>query len=502
MGKWKSEREKKLQRMLIPLNLIICIICAVAIVTLFITPFVSFDVGKVLRDEGVMAFVDEKVDNIIGDTIEGTDQEDIDYKPVVAVLVKQILGKAEGEVSISGIGAFHVLTGSGDKTQMVMDDLLFGEDALATSLINSIVDGVAEIFETDEGKALLEDALVSTMTQGVIKSVDDETVVDALTKENVKELVGIFKDLGNPEKVPEGKVDEVAGRFIDKIDTMLGDEINLDEADRQNLIAQVQEMYDETSGYLAEGEAVSVEAIMCVTLSKNVDLSQINIEDLFSGMFGSSDAAVHIDTVDEIIDDGTGEGGDDTGGEEQPPENVVVTNYDDLLLQIGYDKAKKEELKESMRVNLNAELDKMIKDNGIDKYMGYYGYITFVMLAFMLPWIFLFLFSFFHMLAKNKRFTMWYVKLFGWIPAVIWVAVKLLPIIAPKISRFNEIWNGKNGALIQAAVASTGTFNWISGICYILIWLLSIFWAFPIKHKIRKERKNPQNDEGDYDDEY
>lgn len=509
MGKLKSEREKKLQRKLIPLNIVVCILALVAALTLFLTPLVKVDVGAILRDEGVMSFVDEKIDEIVSDTVEGTEQEDIDYKPVVASLVKGILGKAEGEVTISGIGAMRVLTASGDKTEKVMEELLFGDDALATRLINSVVDGVAEIFNTDEGKTLLEEAVISSLTKGIIKSVDNETVTEKMTKENVKELVSIFRELGEDENVPEGKVDTVAGKLIDKIDEMLGEDINIAEEDKENFINEMQTLYDDTKGYLTDGEKVSVESIMCVTISKNVDLSQFDIGDLFDNFFGDSEEeggekenSVHINTVEvEISGDGETEGGEVGGGTQEggatESTNKVVTNYDDLLLEIGYDEAQKDELKEKMRTSLNDALNDMVREQGIDDYMGYYGYITFVALVFMLPWIILFLFSFFHILAKNKRFTMWYVKLFGWIPAMLWLVLKLFPVIAPKVSALSDLWNGENSSIVKAAFSSVSTFTWISGLCYVLLWLVSIFWAFPIKHKIRKERKNPEVTDAD-----
>ena len=62
MGKLRSERERSLQRKLIPLNLIICIIALVAAASLFLLPILKIDAGKVLRDEGVMGFVDERID--------------------------------------------------------------------------------------------------------------------------------------------------------------------------------------------------------------------------------------------------------------------------------------------------------------------------------------------------------------------------------------------------------------------------------------------------------
>lgn len=489
MGKFRTEKEKRLQRKLIPLNLIICIISLVAALSLFILPILNVDAGKVLHDEGVMGFVDEKIDEKIKDSLEGSGQEGVDYTPVVAMLVKNILGNAEGEISVSAYSSFRVLIGSGDKTQTVLDDLFFGENALATRLINSVVDGVANLFETEEGRALFEEALVSTMTQELIKGVDDQAVANVLTTENVKQLVGIMKGLGDPEKVQGGDVGAVADEFIDKVDEILGAEINIDETDKEAITAEIQSIYDCTVSNLKEGESVSMEAIICVTLSEKFDLSQINIEKIFDviGSMGGDDSPAA--AAEEEV------GGGKT-------ENEIVTNYDDLLLKIGYDEEKKEELKEKMRTSLNEALNNVIEQNGIKDFMSYYEYIFLAMLAFIGPWLILFLFSFFHMFAKNKKFTMWYVKLICFIPPLIWLALKLLPIVAPKVPVLNDMWNGEHGVLVQGLVSGTSTYAWISGICYLLLWVLSIFWAFPIKRKIRKERKYPEVEDAEDDYEY
>ncbi len=528
MGREKSERELKLQKKLIPVNIIVCILALVAALTLFLTPILSIDVGKILRDDKFMSFVEEQVDGAVDDSLEGTDQEDINYKPVVAMIIKNVLGKAEGEVSISAISAFNVLTGSGDKSQIVLDDLFFGDDALVTKLIDGVVEGVAEMFTTDEGKALLEEAVVSVMTKQILKETEDTEIngalSDALTTQNVKELVGILKEM---ETVTDGDVSGVADKFIDKVDAMLGDSVNIEGEDRQVIADAVQDIYNETKSHLDDGESVSMESIICVTISKNLDLSQIDIEELlnFSGILGGNDeGSTYKHFVDEELggsensegtetgegsegsETGEGSEGSETGegsegsesgegseGGEQPPAesgNTIVTNYNDFLLEIGYDSAKKEELKASLRTSLNDLLSKYIHDNGYDEYVGYYQYLFFGMLSFIGPWVLLFLFSFFHLFAKNKRFTMWYVKLICWIPSVIWLALKLAPTLISKIAP--DFWSGETGALLQSVLSKITTFTWISGLCYVLLWLVSIFWAFPIKHKIRKERKNPE----------
>lgn len=484
MGKLRSERERSLQRKLIPLNLIICIIALVAAASLFLLPILKIDAGKVLRDEGVMDFVDERIDEQIKDSLEGSGQEGVDYTPVVAMLVKNILGKAEGEISVSAYSSFRVLIGSGDKTQTVLDDLFFGDDALATRLIDSVVDAVANLFETEEGRALFEEALVSTMTQELVKSVDEAAIKNAMTTDNVKQLVEIMGSLGDPEKVTDGNVGPVADEFIGKVDEMLGGEVNIDDADKAAITAEIQSIYDVTVSNLKEGESLTMESILCVTLSDKFDLSLLNIEKIFDVLGGGSEnetAAV-------------------AEGEESAKE--IVTNYDDLLLKIGYDEDKKEELKEKMRTALNGTLNNFIEENGIKEFTSYYEYVFYGMLAFIGPWLILFLFAFFHTLAKNKRFTMWYVKLLCLIPPLIWLALKLLPIVAPKVPALNDMWNGEHGVLVQGLHSGISTYAWVSGICYVLLWIFSVFWAFPIKRKIRKERKYPEVEDAEDDYEY
>ncbi len=96
-------------------------------------------------------------------------------------------------------------------------------------------------------------------------------------------------------------------------------------------------------------------------------------------------------------------------------------------------------------------------------------------------WLILFLFAFLHLFAKNKRFTMWYVKLFGFLPCLIF---GVAPLVAGAIVPGME-----GGAEIAGILGMISTMTWISGVCYILLWIISIFWAFPIKRKIRAYNK-------------
>ena len=107
--------------------------------------------------------------------------------------------------------------------------------------------------------------------------------------------------------------------------------------------------------------------------------------------------------------------------------------------------------------------------------------VAIALLFFTAVWLILFLFAFLHLFAKNKRFTMWYVKLFGFLPCLIF---GVAPLVAGAIVPGME-----GGAEIAGILGMISTMTWISGVCYILLWIISIFWAFPIKRKIRAYNK-------------
>lgn len=107
--------------------------------------------------------------------------------------------------------------------------------------------------------------------------------------------------------------------------------------------------------------------------------------------------------------------------------------------------------------------------------------VAIALLFFTAVWLILFLFAFLHLFAKNKRFTMWYVKLFGFLPCLIF---GVAPLVAGAIVPGME-----GGAEIAGILGMISTMTWISGACYILLWIISIFWAFPIKRKIRAYNK-------------
>ena len=92
-------------------------------------------------------------------------------------------------------------------------------------------------------------------------------------------------------------------------------------------------------------------------------------------------------------------------------------------------------------------------------------------------WAILALFAFLHIFLPNKKVGMWYVKLLCWLPCFIFfIAPPAALAVAP------------NFVELPAVVSSLafGGMTFISGICLLVLWLISIFWCHPIKNRIKR----------------
>lgn len=92
-------------------------------------------------------------------------------------------------------------------------------------------------------------------------------------------------------------------------------------------------------------------------------------------------------------------------------------------------------------------------------------------------WAILALLAFLHIFLPNKKVGMWYVKLLCWLPCFIFfIAPPAALAVAP------------NFVELPAVVSSLafGGMTFISGICLLVLWLVSIFWCHPIKKRIKR----------------
>lgn len=106
--------------------------------------------------------------------------------------------------------------------------------------------------------------------------------------------------------------------------------------------------------------------------------------------------------------------------------------------------------------------------------------LGFVMVAHAALWLILAVFALVHIFTPNKKVAMWYVKLFGLAPFLAFVAVPILALaVLP--------------SLIPELPAIAATFlgmTVVSAVCYVALWLVSIFWCHPIKKRLGMIEEN------------
>ena len=93
-------------------------------------------------------------------------------------------------------------------------------------------------------------------------------------------------------------------------------------------------------------------------------------------------------------------------------------------------------------------------------------------------WALLAILSLAHVFMKNKTFLTWYVKWTGGWPCFIFFVV---PFLVGKLVR-----KSASAATFMSAI---GTTTWISGLCFLALVLLSWFWLYPARRKIRRLRR-------------
>lgn len=391
-----STDERRLQRKLIPVNILIAILSLVAAISLVFTPLLTVNMGTFIK--GLSVVLEEEG----GEGANG------------AVIVE-----AEGD---GEIGDDSGNTADGSKILTMLGDILDAEIVINPLDMAKVMFAPAE----EKGKMLtdkflIDNGMFETMTISMVNiaivaaSESDDSILENVDLGKLNDELKKFDGVQNKTEF-DSKIDG----FIVALQEQLTD-VTLTQDDKDIIKDELNKMYDDTVAK-TEGEFTS-EKMICVTLS--------------------------------------------------PEDGEVYTSYGDLVAGMADTDPEQAEGMTSLLVMVTSMMETAAP---------IYGYGFIYVLANALIWIILFLFSFFHMFARNKRFTMWYAKLAGCWPCIIFWGIlsfggaKLAPQFAVA-AKFAEL------------LTAFSSLTWISGICYLLMWAISICWAFPIKHKIRKMRK-------------
>ena len=305
-------------------------------------------------------------------------------------------------------------------TTMSLATLAFSDD-LTETLKDYVSEIGSETLKKSE-KELITDVAVPMM----VEMMEEESGEEA--PDNIKNMDAdaIYDKAKALETASAGEVDETISALAEELQNQLGEDYISDE-NLADLESSIRKIYDDTVE--ATDGTFTIESCICVFVSKSLQESG-EITQTFTS---------YADLIDYFMDSALSSGSG--GGTDSSSE------LDDTIAQV----------------------EPILK------------IVAIALLFFTAVWLILFLFAFLHLFAKNKRFTMWYVKLFGFLPCLIF---GVAPLVAGAIVPGME-----GGAEIAGILGMISTMTWISGACYILLWIISIFWAFPIKRKIRAYNK-------------
>lgn len=305
-------------------------------------------------------------------------------------------------------------------TTMSLATLAFSDD-LTETLKGYVSEIGSEALKKSE-KELITDVAVPMM----VEMMEEESGEEA--PDNIKNMDAdaIYDKAKALETASAGEVDETISALAEELQNQLGEDYISDE-NLADLESSIRTVYDDTVA--ATDGTFTIESCICVFVSKSLQESG-EITQTFTS---------YADLIDYFMDSALSSGSG--GGTDSSSE------LDDTIAQV----------------------EPILK------------IVAIALLFFTAVWLILFLFAFLHLFAKNKRFTMWYVKLFGFLPCLIF---GVAPLVAGAIVPGME-----GGAEIAGILGMISTMTWISGACYILLWIISIFWAFPIKRKIRAYNK-------------
>lgn len=548
--KEKTGQMKRLQRKLVPLNIIVSIMAVVAAVTLFFSPLLEIKLGNITGNPEVIKFVDDKISEALDngtDSVEGQTGDllaGIDVPKIIVPVVESVVTKVNGNVSVSTYSLLGLAT-SKDPGEAVADMFLSEKDGLLTQLTESLVRAVMDLPQNKEVQDAIEEVILVSMSTQVKASVPEE--YKALVEPDA--LAQTLKSMDDAKSEEEVLV--IIDDYLAEVEAKNSDGGVMDPEKKQEIKDMMSKVYQDTVEHTKDenGDNFSVEALVCVAASgvlNSEEMDEVRNEDgsvdlmaLIDKMMGSigggseggspeeggepsASAFSAVASEGEVTgpdaseeggegesgsvggnegteSGGTTEGGWESGGEEGTPEEggsteggatvevKVYTTYEDLFgkaVKLDEDEVRTQVRKlvdEYVGVYIEQAVD-MINDMNGQFPVFWIAFGAFALFAGV--WAIMFLFAFLRLFSKNKRFTMWYVKLLGAIPVIIfWLA----PIVAGwVIPQYFPTLLGEFAWALPVLLGALGTMTWVSGICYVVLWLLSIFWAFPVKRKIRK----------------
>lgn len=448
------------QKKLIPLNIFVMVLCLVAAITLFVCPFISIDLSKA---SDVVDYVFEMVDDSNTGSEDSSSSSSSSGSDMYISLIKSALDIIDIKIELSTLTL----------TQFAFSDDPGGYISTAvTSTISSFLK------ENDE------QIITEVVLPAAISMIAENTDIEGLSEVDTDTVVASLRDILECDPDNESQVDAAIDDFIDTLQeevkkitytTENGETIDFNEIfEDEEIVEQIKETlkdYYYIAVDAAAGEEVTLEVFICAAVSD---------------VLSTEDEKVTFSSYDELITYVTDMMSQLTGSDSTSAVQGAVAVRSQVVLT---DSEESGDSDGSSTTDALAEtINEMVKE-----YIQYVQIVCYVLYVFIGLWVILFLFALLHTFTKNKRFMMWYVKLLGLLPCLIFhIAPQAFVLLLPTLATLPALAASLTTeviAIITAAMGMISSLTWISGGCYVLLWLVSIFWAFPIKHRIRRDKK-------------
>lgn len=431
-----EERYKRYQNRLVPANIVVMIIALVAIISQLFMPMVS--VRITLTGENITQIVNFIHGNNVSTAVSDDELDMIEY----------VSRDVDTTVDVGIYPLNALMLGVNPQPDAVRDYL---------SMHVWFLEGAADL--------MFAQMLPRLSVYIVARSIQEQTG-EAIGFE-ILEQIGLEKINTFTQSIDEGNFDQARAQFRDAVDSIASDlGYELTESNRETIMAY----YDEAiaAGLKEDGTFSYTNAIEVLAEKYGIDLDgylngRISLNSVNDSMRSATAATLSEDTGSGAEDSEDGE----SGAEDTESGDVIIEKITAFISMIP------------------------------DEYAQIVGTALFAVSAAViglttLLWLILAIFAFVRTFLSNKCFTMWYVKLFCWLPCVLFV-------IAPMV--FAAIYTEVLAGLVTAEVIELldlifsipfafGGSGIVSGICLAVLWLVSIFWLFPIKRQIRKLKNN------------
>lgn len=426
----KTDKLKRYQRLLIPANIVVIIIALVVFIAQLCMPMLKFEI----------TITGEEIAQII-DYVQEQDESIMDSE--YCDDIKYITQDVDSTVTISLYAIDALLLGPVPDAQTVRDFLT----QYVVGMENTIDDVFADMLPR------LTVYMVSTTIQNSLDSAID---IEQLESVNVEQIQAVT------EAITSGNYEEAREQFstvAQDVAVELGYE--LEEEDLNTIM----EYYDEAiaAGSREDGSFSFVQALRSLAEKYGIDLSNFGLSATGSDKYlyyGSGVLATASTETDSDVET------DGTGGDS-------VSSIDPV---------------ETIESYIDSLSDELVQIIGTSLFFVAAVFIGFTSLM----WVILAVVALEKIFRKDKRFSMWYVKLFCWLPCVVFVAAPMFAIsYLPNL--IGGVITGQAASLLSIVSGipmSFGGSGIVSGICLAVLWVVSIFWLFPIKHKIRKILNN------------